>query len=51
MLIFGAWTGIVSSGISTGEPRPWLGLLERVNIYSYLLWQAVLATADYKSVA
>jgi hypothetical protein len=29
--------------IAANLPTPWLGLTERVNIYSYMLWLAVLA--------
>ena len=45
MLVFGAWTGIASPGVGTGEPTPWIGALERVNIGAYLLWVAVLAVS------
>ena len=31
--------------IAAGLPTPWLGLTERVNVYGYLLWVAVLAVA------
>lgn len=31
--------------VDAGAPTPWLGLVERVMIYSYLLWIAVLAVA------
>ena len=29
--------------IGAGEPTPWLGIIERIMIYVYLLWVAVLA--------
>jgi hypothetical protein len=45
MLVFGALTGIASRGVGTGEPTPWLGALERVNIGACLLWVAVLAVS------
>jgi hypothetical protein len=31
--------------IGAGDPTPWLGIIERVMIYAYLLWVAVLAMA------
>ena len=31
------------SRVGAGAPTPWLGLVERVMIYSYLAWIAVLA--------
>jgi hypothetical protein len=43
MLVFGALTGIASRAISAGQPTPWVGALERVNIGACLLWVAVLA--------
>ena len=36
-----SWAG----RIAAGEPTPWLGLVERILIYSYLLWIAVLGVA------
>lgn len=33
------------SRVDAGAPTPWLGVVERVMIYSYLLWIAVLAVA------
>ena len=36
-----AWAG----RIAAGEPTPWLGAVERVNIYGYLIWIGVLAAA------
>ncbi|HEY9207269.1 MAG TPA: DUF998 domain-containing protein [Candidatus Methanoperedens sp.] len=29
--------------IATGQPTPWFGVIERINVYGYLLWVAVLA--------
>ena len=28
-----------------GQPAPWLGLTERINIYSFMLWAVVLTIA------
>ena len=41
----GALTFAWAPRISANEPTPWLGLVERVIIYGYLLWLAVLAVA------
>lgn len=43
LLVFGALAGSDVSSIQAQLPTPWLGLVERVNIYAYLLWMAVLA--------
>ena len=43
VLVFGALTGLQAGALVTGQPAPWLGLTERINIYSFMLWAAVLA--------
>jgi hypothetical protein len=43
VLIFGGLTGVQATKLATGEPTPWLGLLERVSIGAWLLWLVVLA--------
>lgn len=45
MVVFGALATLASQGLSTGEPTPWLGLTERINIGAFLLWVVVLALA------
>jgi hypothetical protein len=44
LLVSGAWTGVEAQHLAAGQPRPWLGVAERINIGAYLLWVAVLAT-------
>ena len=39
MFVFGVLTGVDASS----EPTPWIGILERISIGAYLLWQIVLA--------
>jgi len=41
--IFGIWGGSFVPKVAESQPTPWLGLIERVNIYSYLIWVIVLA--------
>ena len=43
LLVFGAVAGSGLSRIDAQLPTPWLGIIERINIYAYLLWMAVLA--------
>jgi hypothetical protein len=43
VLVFGALTGPQAAALAAGQPTPWLGLTERINIYSFMLWAAVLA--------
>lgn len=37
-----------SPRIAAGEPTPWIGFVERVMIYDYLLWIAVLAVTLFR---
>jgi hypothetical protein len=43
VLVFGALTGRQGAALAAGQPTPWLGLTERINIYSFMLWAVVLA--------
>jgi hypothetical protein len=43
VVAFGVWAGQDGVSLSLGEPTPWLGLKERVNIYAYMAWNAVFA--------
>jgi hypothetical protein len=43
LVVFGGLAARYAPQIEAGEPTPWLGVLERINIYAYLLWVAVLA--------
>ncbi|HET7786772.1 MAG TPA: DUF998 domain-containing protein [Myxococcales bacterium] len=44
-VVFGALISFASRGLAAGEPTPWLGLLERVDIGAFLLWVAVLSAS------
>jgi len=44
MLVFGAWTGTQASRVAAQLPTPGIGLIERVCVYSPMLWIFVLAT-------
>jgi hypothetical protein len=53
LLVFGAAAGSDISRIDAQLPTPWLGIIERVNIYAYLLWMvalAIVAGAKIRSV-
>lgn len=43
--IFGIWGGTFVSKVAGNQPTPRLGVIERVNIYGYLIWVIVLAVA------
>jgi hypothetical protein len=45
MVVFGILTSLTARGVATGDPTPWTGLTERVNIGAFLLWVGVLAVS------
>lgn len=45
VLVFGAWAGLDGPRIQANLPTPWVGLRERISIFSFMLWQTVLASA------
>jgi Protein of unknown function (DUF998) len=51
VLVFGALTGPQAAAMVAGQPTPWLGLTERLNIYSFMLWAVVLAIVLLRSPA
>jgi hypothetical protein len=43
IIVFGALTAPQGAALAAGQPTPWLGLTERLNIYSFMLWAVVVA--------
>lgn len=43
LLVCGVWSFSDASRIEANLPTPWIGVRERINIYGYMLWMAVLA--------
>lgn len=43
VILFGALAGSLGAALAAGQPTPMLGLLERINIYSFMLWLVVFA--------
>ena len=43
LIVFGALAGMQAPRLQAGLPTPWLGILERVNVYGSMLWMLVLA--------
>jgi len=43
VIVFGSLAGSQGAALAAGQPTPWLGLTERINIYSFMLWLVVLA--------
>jgi hypothetical protein len=44
LLVCGVWTGTYASKLQENMPTPGVGVWERINIASWLLWVIVLAT-------
>jgi len=43
VLVFGSLTGKDGAKLAANEPTPWMGLTERINIYAFMIWVAVLS--------
>lgn len=41
VIIFGSLAGSQGAALAAGQPTPWLGLMERINIYSFMIWVVV----------
>ena len=49
MLIFGALAGMQGPRIAASLPTPYLGITERINVYSAMLWVLVLGLVLLRS--
>jgi hypothetical protein len=45
MLAFGGWSGTYSDRMVEALETPWMGVIERISVYSYQVWFAVFALA------
>jgi Protein of unknown function (DUF998) len=43
ILVFGVLASLQVGQMEAGEPTPWLGIVERGNVYAIMLWVSVLA--------
>jgi hypothetical protein len=43
IVVFGVLAGRQIAQMGENQPTPWLGIVERANIYAIMLWVAVLA--------
>src|SRR5215213_9779259 len=43
ILVFGVLAGIQIGQMGANQPTPWLGIVERGNVYAIMLWVSVLA--------
>ena len=49
LLVSFALTGFEATRLAAGQPTPWLGIIERINIGAYLLWVVILAVTLLRS--
>jgi K+-transporting ATPase A subunit len=45
LVVFGTLAGLDGSRLEANLPTPWMGVTERINIFTYMLWVVVLAIA------
>jgi hypothetical protein len=45
LVIAGAWVSRFADRVPADLPTPWMGAVERINVYGYLAWVAVLGVA------
>jgi Protein of unknown function (DUF998) len=45
LIVFGGLTSLQVPRLAAGQPTPWMGLTERINIYATMLWFAALGVA------
>ena len=43
MIAFGVLTVVGGLHLAANQPTPWLGVYERIMLYAFMLWVAVLA--------
>jgi hypothetical protein len=43
VIVFGTLAGSQGAALAAGQPTPTLGLMERINIYSFMIWLVVFA--------
>jgi hypothetical protein len=45
LLVFGFMTGLQAPKLTAGDPTPFMGFTERINIYATMIWFALLSLA------
>lgn len=51
LVVFGAATSFYIPRLQANEATPWMGAIERINIYAGMLWTAVLAVGLLRKIA
>lgn len=50
LLLFGALTASQAPHLITGQPTPWMGLTERINIYFTMIWFLALSISLLRTI-
>ena len=50
LVVFGALTASQAPYLATGQPTPWMGLTERVNIYFTMIWFLLLSISLIRTI-
>jgi hypothetical protein len=48
VVVFGTLAGLDGPRVAANLPTPWVGVTERICVYGYMLWMAVLAIAQLR---
>jgi len=48
-VVFGGLTFLQADRVMADLPTPWMGIYERINVYGYMIWVAVLAIGLLRS--
>jgi hypothetical protein len=51
LFVCGVWAFMDAPRIGANLPTPWVGVRERINIYGYMFWMAVLAIVLWRGTA
>jgi hypothetical protein len=51
VLVFAGLSFLQAAKLAANEPAPWLGIIERINIYAWMLWVVVLAISLLRPAA
>ena len=49
LIVAGVWTSMDAPLLEANLPTPWMGVKERINIYGYMLWLAMLALVLWRA--
>ncbi|MFN8513357.1 MAG: DUF998 domain-containing protein [Thermomicrobiales bacterium] len=49
LVVFGTLAGLDGPRLAANLPTPWMGVTERINIFGYMLWVAVLAVGLWRA--